>query len=121
MRDTVELVINIDARCDPETLHLAMKAVNGWSHGIATIRRRIKQGGLMNAVVECWYPASDDEYALILEDDIELSPLYYVWLKWTLLKYRYGTENYPQLFGISLYTPRVHELPMPKRRFKADK
>lgn len=70
----------------------------------------------MSAVVESWYPVDDDEYGLFLEDDIELSPLFYVWSKLSLLTYRYGEKRNPHLFGISLYTPRIQEMSFPRER-----
>ena len=71
----------------------------------------------MNAIVESFYPSSADDYAVFLEDDIELSPLFYLWTKWTLLHYRYGKaiNRNPSMFGISLYTPRIQEMTFPRR------
>lgn len=60
----------------------------------------------MPAIVESWYPASNDSYGVFLEDDVEVSPLFYAWLKFTILQYRYYTpmqERSSRLFGISLY------------------
>jgi hypothetical protein len=38
--------------------------------------------------VESWYPRSNDSYGLLLEDDVEVSPLFYAWIKLALLRYR---------------------------------
>lgn len=59
-----------------------------WNHGSLFVHRRVIHGGLLPAVVESWYPSSNDSYGLLLEDDVELSPLFYAWLKMTLLRYR---------------------------------
>ncbi len=45
--------------------------------------------GLLPAVVESWYPNSNHSYGLLLEDDVELSPLFYAWIKMTILRYRW--------------------------------
>lgn len=82
----------------------------------------------MPAVVESWYPTSNDSYGVFLEDDIEVSPLFYSWLKLTVLRYRYSSASrnpsYPDpsahLFGISLYQPKNLELlPVGRRPFDA--
>ena len=71
---------------DPETLKVVEDFK--WLHGSISIHHRIIHGGLLPAVVESWYPSSNDSYAVILEDDVELSPLFYAWLKMCLLTYR---------------------------------
>ncbi|KAJ6708339.1 hypothetical protein OIU85_028590 [Salix viminalis] len=82
-----------------------------WPHGPKTIRRRIIQGGLIRAVSESWYPSSDDDYGLLLEDDTEVSPFYYLWIKYALLAYHYDPQvSLPELSSISLYTPRLVEV-----------
>lgn len=89
--DMIPLTVHIDARPDTETLQHAYSLE--WPHGPKDVHVRIKRGGLMQAVVEAWYPPvteHDDTYAMILEDDVELSPLYFLWSKWMVLRYRYG-------------------------------
>ncbi|KAJ6365677.1 hypothetical protein OIU76_030449 [Salix suchowensis] len=82
-----------------------------WPHGRKTLRRRIIQGGLIRAVSESWYPSSDDDYGLLLEDDTEVSPFYYLWIKYALLAYHYDPQVLlPELSSISLYTPRLVEV-----------
>lgn len=103
---------------DPQTLQVIQDFA--WDHGSVTIHRRVLHGGLLPAVVESWYPNSDDSYGLMLEDDIELSPLFYAWSKMALLHYRYGREEdkLSQLFGISLYQQKSLELrPEGRHRF----
>lgn len=60
-----------------------------WGHGSVSTNRRVIHGGLLPAVVESWYPRTNDSYGLILEDDVEVSPLFYAWVKMSVLKYRY--------------------------------
>jgi hypothetical protein len=89
-----------------------------WTHGSFFLHHRVIQGGLLPAIVESWYPRSNDTYGLLLEDDVELSPLFYAWAKMSLLRYRYGdpSNGSPSLFGISFYQQKNVELPVEGRR-----
>ncbi|KAA8544066.1 hypothetical protein F0562_021757 [Nyssa sinensis] len=95
--DEVPISFNMDSKVDEATLRL-VNSFN-WPHGPKTFRRRIIQGGLIRAVSESWYPTSDDDFGLLLEDDIEVSPYYYLWIKYALLAYHYD----PQVGYVSLY------------------
>ncbi|CAO3669459.1 unnamed protein product [Rhizopus stolonifer] len=108
--DKVDLMIHMEQSSDRATRMLVNSFV--WKQGVKFLRHRIKKGGLMPAIVESWYPSHNDEYAVLLEDDIEVSPLFYVWSKYAILKYRYGAskEAYRLMYGISLYSPRNLEL-----------
>ncbi|KAJ2988044.1 hypothetical protein NUW54_g9239 [Trametes sanguinea] len=108
--DKLTLRINVEQTADPETLR--MVDAYSWAHGAVVLHHRVTHGGLLTAVVESWYPHGNDSYALILEDDVELSPLFYAYMKLSLLRYRYGKpENRsPHLFGISLYQQKNLEL-----------
>jgi hypothetical protein len=59
-----------------------------WEHGSMFVHHRVVHGGLLPAIVESWYPRSNDTYGLLLEDDIEVSPLFYAWVKMSILRYR---------------------------------
>lgn len=59
-----------------------------WEHGSVFAHHRVIHGGLLPAVVESWYPHSNHSYGLLLEDDVELSPLFYAWIKMSVLRYR---------------------------------
>jgi len=91
-----------------------------WVHGPMSVRHRVVLGGLIPSIVESWYPVSGDEYAIVLEDDVEVSPMFYAWAKMAVLRYRYGPEKGSELasrvFGISLYQPRNVELRPEGRR-----
>lgn len=78
--------INIEQTADDDTLRIASDYA--WDRGNVFLHHRIVHGGLLPAVVESWYPRGNDSYGLILEDDVELSPLFYAYLKFTLLRYR---------------------------------
>lgn len=84
--DTLDLRLNMEDTADPITKQLA--ADFQWEHGTVFVHHRIAHGGLLTAVLESWYPGSNDSYGLLLEDDVEVSPLFYAWLKLALLRYR---------------------------------
>ena len=106
LNDNVDLEIDADHGADLLTLQIMRSYF--WEFGSKLIRHRVIQGKLMAAVIESWYPLSRDEYAIFLEDDIEVSPFFYIWSKYSLLRYRYGPkhDSTPQMAGISLYTPQ---------------
>lgn len=109
--DHVPLGISLEQTADPTTQRLVSQL--GWRHGSTTVRHRIMLGGLMPAIVESWYPVNNDTYGVFLEDDVEVSPLFYAWLKFSLLQYRYtskGRAMSERMFGISLYQPKNVEL-----------
>ncbi|KNA23265.1 hypothetical protein SOVF_026520 [Spinacia oleracea] len=116
--DDIPISFNVDSRVDEATIkHLSTFE---WPHGTKTIRRRIIQGGLIRAVSESWYPASDDDFGLLLEDDIEVSPYYYLWIKYALLAYHYDPQvSFPELSSISLYTPRIVEVVKERPKWNA--
>ena len=84
--DTLNIRVNLEQSSDVETMRIAEDLL--WEHGVVFVHHRVVHGGLLPAVVESWYPQSNDTYGLLLEDDIELSPLFYAWIKMTILRYR---------------------------------
>ncbi|KAM1040414.1 hypothetical protein FF1_029662 [Malus domestica] len=107
--DEVPISFNMDSKVDEATIRLVSSF--DWPHGPKTLKRRIIQGGLIRAVSESWYPSSDDDFGLLLEDDIEVSPYYYLWIKYALLAYHYDPQvSLPELSSISLYTPKLVEV-----------
>ncbi|CCO28434.1 putative mitochondrial carrier C8C9,12c [Rhizoctonia solani AG-1 IB] len=116
--DTISVVINLEQTADLETRQIAEEFTMGDIPSHVSVRHRIVYAGLMTAVVESWYPHGNNSYGVILEDDVELSPLFYAWIKFSVLRYRYGTpsKDTHQLYGISLYQPKVSELHMQGRR-----
>ncbi|MCO5557146.1 hypothetical protein L7F22_010703 [Adiantum nelumboides] len=116
--DHITISFNMDSKVDDETL----QAVHDfeWQHGPKILRRRIIQGGLIRAVSESWYPASDNDFGLLLEDDIEVSPFYYMWIKYALLAYYYDPfVSLPELSAIALYTPRLVEVVKERPKWNA--
>lgn len=79
----------------------------GWRHGEKFVHYRTGNAGLQAQWLEAWWPASDDEFAFVVEDDLEVSPLYYKFLKGLILRYYYDKSNYsPLIYGASLQRPR---------------
>ncbi|KAH7335311.1 hypothetical protein B0J17DRAFT_669564 [Rhizoctonia solani] len=116
--DTVNMVINLEQTADQETRRIAEEFTMESIDSHVSVRHRIVYAGLMTAVVESWYPHGNHSYGVMLEDDVELSPLFYAWIKFCVLRYRYGTplKDTSPLYGISLYQPKVTELHMQGRR-----
>lgn len=119
--DRVHLNVHLEQTADPATQRLVDDL--SWPHGTVSVRHRVVLGGLMPAIVESWYPSHNDSYGVILEDDVEVSPLFYSWLKFAVLHYRYDPANRARsarLFGVSLYQQRQIELrPEGRQRFDA--
>lgn len=101
-----------------------------WEHGPKGVHLRLSKGGLVNVVVESWFPASDNEYGVLLEDDIQVSPYFFKWIRMAIRAARRydnygsgvgvkGSSSKSRVVGISLYTPRINELIRPKTRFNA--
>lgn len=84
--DGLSLQVNVEQTADDSTK--AQVHSLSWRHGPLVIRHRVLLGGLLPAVVESWYPSSNNSYAVLLEDDVELSPMFYAWVKMTILRYR---------------------------------
>ena len=78
-----------------------------WPQGSKSMFVRVNHGGLVTAVSESWYPSSPGEHGIILEDDIEVSPYYFLYLKRTLAAH-YADPD-PKVVGVSMYTPRTVE------------
>lgn len=116
--DRADLFVNMEQTADRATQ--GMLADARWPHGRMTVRRRLIHGGLLPAIVESWYPGNNDSYAVILEDDTEVSPLFYVWAKYSILLHRYGPAKSrlaaSRLLGISLYQPKNLELRLEGRQ-----
>ncbi|CAK5267615.1 unnamed protein product [Mycena citricolor] len=118
--DSVVLRTNMEQSPDTETLQVLSEFQ--WKHGPVFAHRRIIHAGLMPAVVESWYPSSNDSFGVLLEDDIEVSALFYAWIKMTVLRYRYSEQSHltKQLFGVSLYQQKNIELhPESRKSFNA--
>lgn len=79
-----------------------------WDYGEKVVHYRNLNVGLQSQWLEAWWPSSDHEFVFVVEDDLELSPLYFRFLKKLILNYYYNESNFsPMIFGSSLQRPRI--------------
>eukprot|EP00035_Acanthoeca_spectabilis_P039226 m.60300 g.60300 ORF g.60300 m.60300 type:complete len:816 (+) comp9500_c0_seq2:207-2654(+) len=107
--ERVSIVFLMEAG-QPEEVHDYVYKFS-WTHGDKHIVARHSKGGLINAIVESWYPTNDDEWIIFLEDDIEVSPYFLEWLN----RARAVCGPDSQCIGVSLYSPMLNELVKPKK------
>lgn len=88
---------SVDAAIDDVVHSLA------WPHGAVSIRRRRQHAGLRDNILGAWQPRAHAAPALFLEDDLEVSSLWWRWVQACLG--RYASPPPPELIGISLFTP----------------
>ncbi|KAF8395746.1 hypothetical protein HHK36_019697 [Tetracentron sinense] len=92
-----------------EESHQILDFVDGfmWRFGEKFTHYRTGNVGLQAQWLEAWWPSSDDEFAFVVEDDLELSPLYYKFLRGLIVHYYYNSSNFsPSIYGVSLQRPR---------------
>ncbi|KAB2028073.1 hypothetical protein ES319_D05G074800v1 [Gossypium barbadense] len=78
-----------------------------WKWGQKVVHYRTTNVGLQAQWLEAWWPTSDDEFAFVVEDDLELSPLFFKYLRALILNYYYNASNFsPFVYGASLQRPR---------------
>ncbi|XP_024012625.1 uncharacterized protein LOC18017290 isoform X2 [Eutrema salsugineum] len=79
-----------------------------WRFGEKSVHYRTDNAGLQRQWLEAWWPSSDHEFAFVVEDDLEVSPLYYGFLERVIRDYYYDTSNFnPSIYGASLQRPRL--------------
>eukprot|EP00128_Syssomonas_multiformis_P005162 Colp12_sorted_trinity150504_noHs@33733 len=114
------LVFNVEGEPGEDVVQY----VNGfnWPYGIKRIKQNKERKGLEKTIISAWDPQSMSEYAVFLEDDIEVSPYWYIWVFMGLDKYvlnpRSKDEN---MIGISLYTPRLNQIAYPFVKWLPDR
>jgi len=69
-----------------------------WDTGSVKVVVAEANMGLRRAWLEAWKPGTDSDFAIILEDDMEVSPVWYKWLKGAHWAYQSRTD----LAGITL-------------------
>ncbi|CAI0542021.1 unnamed protein product [Linum tenue] len=78
-----------------------------WNFGNKIVHYRTGNVGLQAQWLEAWWPSSDDEFAFIVEDDLEVAPVFYKFVRAVILNYRYNSSNFsPSIFGVTLQRPR---------------
>lgn len=74
-----------------------------WPYGKKRVIVRDQHYGLAGQWLNAWFPVSDSELGLFLEDDNVVSPDYYIWIKEMAKRYYFDKENYdPRLYGFAL-------------------
>ncbi|ELU16230.1 hypothetical protein CAPTEDRAFT_194714 [Capitella teleta] len=64
-----------------------------WRKGLKRVHRQMKPVGIYGQWIDSWKPPKDsDELAIIVEDDVDLSPFAYRWLRQTHL--RHGRKSF---------------------------
>lgn len=74
-----------------------------WSHGEKVVHLWDRNVGLYGQWIDTFVPTFDDQRAIILEDDLELSPYYYIWLKGAAASY--GKRG--DIFGYTLQRAKL--------------
>mmetsp|Transcript_5391 Transcript_5391/g.10826 ORF Transcript_5391/g.10826 Transcript_5391/m.10826 type:complete len:446 (+) Transcript_5391:77-1414(+) len=97
--DVVDLDIKIDGGSGADW-DKSIQVANdfGWSQGRKRVLVSEENKGLAHAWFSAWNPPSEDHHAIFLEDDIEVSPVWYRWIK--LMYKEYG--HLPYMAGASL-------------------
>jgi len=74
-----------------------------WPYGEKKVVVRKKAEGLLNQWLNSWLPTSEQEVAMILEDDNIVSPFFYRWLKDMVGRFYFDPANHdPRIFGIAM-------------------
>ncbi len=116
---TIELAHDVDPDVERQLSHIFT-----WPPHTAavesrlTLHRRIKSAGISPdessvRFLEAFWPKNADSHVLVLSPEVELSPLFYHYLKFTILEYKYSfaaqaTKNRNDLMGISLTLPSTY-------------
>ncbi|CAM6105266.1 unnamed protein product [Calypogeia fissa] len=98
----------VDQRLDDARKVLNHVEYFQWKHGKKVIHYRTSAAGSQSQWLDAWWPSSDDEFALFVEDDVEVSPLYYRYARALIATYYYQPSQYDRLlYGISLQRPQI--------------
>ncbi|CAI5512287.1 unnamed protein product [Closterium sp. Naga37s-1] len=89
-----------------------------WPHGPKRVMYRSQSAGVQGQWVEAWWPESLADVALMVEDHVVVSPLYYRYLKRLLARYYFRRAEFdPHVLGVSLqrqsFVPGLGGDPLP--------
>ena len=91
----IDMDIWIDKRSEDRPLHRGVIETSlsfEWPHGTKRVHMRVQPGGLTRQWIWTWDMSKNGkEFAVILEDDLELAPAWYEWL--VEAQRRYGAEK----------------------------
>ncbi|KAI8982091.1 hypothetical protein BDF20DRAFT_864915 [Mycotypha africana] len=116
--DVMDITVFLEHSSSKETQDLVRQYLSQKTNK-KQLRHRIAAAPKNSIFVESWYPSSNHEYAILLNNELELSKFYYIWAKYTILSTRYSSKNTHRnhrLFGISLYSPELLETDLSGRK-----
>ncbi|CAI5984355.1 unnamed protein product [Closterium sp. NIES-65] len=100
--------------------HFLMAQIDAfaWPHGPKRVMYRSQSAGVQGQWVEAWWPESLADVALMVEDHVVVSPLYYRYLKRLLARYYFRRADFdPHVLGVSLqrqsFVPGLGADPLP--------
>ena len=96
--DNVPLVISIDKSNNPKVADIA-NAYN-WPFGKKIVSFQLKNLGLRDHIIKCGNLSMEYGSVIVLEDDLLVSPSFYIYSKEAIHKY----ESNDKIAGISLYS-----------------
>lgn len=67
---------------EAQTLMMSTASEANWTYGVRTLHKRLENAGLYEQWIYTWNVTEETtEACVILEDDLEVSPSFYLWLK----------------------------------------
>ena len=96
--DVVELIVSIDKSDCNDVENVAEKFK--WKYGKKTIIKHKENLGLRKHILKCGELTKKYDAIIVLEDDIYVSPAFYIYSKQLINKYRFDDN----IAGISLYS-----------------
>ncbi|XP_036364612.1 uncharacterized protein LOC115218871 isoform X2 [Octopus sinensis] len=106
LSDTVHIDVWIDRSVSGGIDDLTYVAAQSFifDHGTYEVHAHTKHVGIYGQWIDTWHPRKDsEEIAVIIEDDVNMSPFFYRYLKAAHKKYKnYGSINGFALQGISI-------------------
>ncbi|KAF5930240.1 hypothetical protein HYC85_031113 [Camellia sinensis] len=99
--------VKLDAKLNESRRILDFVDGFSWKFGEKIMHYWTGNVGLQEQWLEVWWPSSDDEFAFVVEDDLEISLLYYKFLRDLIVNYYYNASNFnPSINGASLQRRR---------------
>lgn len=89
-----------------------------WRHGPVNVHIQPRHAGIYGQWIDSWRPTPDStEIAIIVEDDLTLSPKFYLWLREAYAKY----HTDPSIMGFSLRGNMIVKGPRTNRWLRTDR
>lgn len=86
-----------------------------WPHGLKSIHVHPYRVGLATNIMLSWLPKEHTEVAIMLEDDIAVSPHYFRWLTRSFRRLLMTSKD-PNIIGVSLNSVRIDQITTQQRR-----